>query len=94
MEITSLINDSDLSVQVQRLSQVEKGTALIFNCQMGRGRTTTGMVIATLIHLRRMGSSGNNLHSSKALCDLIEDSDSLCGKKGLIYDFHSANHVT
>lgn len=26
---------------------------------MGRGRTTTGMVIATLIYLNRIGASGN-----------------------------------
>ncbi|KAJ8573646.1 hypothetical protein K7X08_010157 [Anisodus acutangulus] len=31
---------------------------IIFNCQMGRGRTTTGMVIATLVYLNRIGSSG------------------------------------
>lgn len=28
--------------------------AIVFNCQMGRGRTTTGMVIASMILLRRM----------------------------------------
>jgi len=26
---------------------------------MGRGRTTTGMVIATLVYLNRIGASGN-----------------------------------
>ncbi|KAL2634189.1 hypothetical protein R1flu_005668 [Riccia fluitans] len=50
--------ERDFDLLVQRVSQVEKDTALIFNCQMGRGRTTTGMVIATLVHLRRAGSSG------------------------------------
>lgn len=30
----------------------EEGTALLFNCQMGRGRTTTAMVVASLVHLR------------------------------------------
>lgn len=26
---------------------------MVFNCQMGRGRTTTGMIIASLLHLRK-----------------------------------------
>jgi hypothetical protein len=50
--------ERDFDSLVQRLSQVEVGTKLVFNCQMGRGRTTTGMVIATLIHLRRVGALG------------------------------------
>lgn len=29
--------------------------ALVFNCQMGRGRTTTGMIIASLLHLHHRG---------------------------------------
>lgn len=49
------------------------GTKLVFNCQMGRGRTTTGMVVATLIHLRRIGATGSS-QLSKLLNDdvLIE----------------------
>lgn len=34
-------------------------TEIVFNCQMGRGRTTTGMVIATLIYINRIGASGS-----------------------------------
>lgn len=47
------------AVQVRRISQVDEETEIIFNCQMGRGRTTTGMVIATLVYLNRIGASGN-----------------------------------
>ena len=36
-----------------RLGNPPDGAALVFNCQMGRGRTTTGMVIASLLQLRR-----------------------------------------
>jgi hypothetical protein len=43
-------------VFVRRLWNVPPSTALIFNCQMGRGRTTTGMIIASLLLLRRMGA--------------------------------------
>ena len=38
---------------LQRCWDPPPGAALVFNCQMGRGRTTTGMVIASLLHLRR-----------------------------------------
>ncbi|KAJ0985221.1 hypothetical protein J5N97_003577 [Dioscorea zingiberensis] len=41
-----------------RISQADIDTEIVFNCQMGRGRTTTGMVIATLVYLNRIGASG------------------------------------
>jgi hypothetical protein len=48
--------DSDFEQLIQRLWNVPPDAALVFNCQMGRGRTTTGMVIATLVTLRRLGA--------------------------------------
>ncbi|GBF92770.1 paladin [Raphidocelis subcapitata] len=48
--------DSDFEVLVRRLWGVPPATALVFNCQMGRGRTTTGMIIGCLMLLRRMGA--------------------------------------
>jgi hypothetical protein len=48
--------DSDFELLIQRLWNVPPDAALVFNCQMGRGRTTTGMVIATLVTLRRLGA--------------------------------------
>lgn len=47
--------DNDFELLIGRLWNVPEGAALIFNCQMGRGRTTTGMIIASLLYLRRMG---------------------------------------
>jgi len=41
-----------------RLGDPPEGAALVFNCQMGRGRTTTGMVIAALLQLRRRMPTG------------------------------------
>jgi hypothetical protein len=38
---------------VHRINEVPEGAALMFNCQMGRGRTTTGMITAALLYLRR-----------------------------------------
>lgn len=35
-----------------RCAAADEGTALIFNCQMGRGRTTTAMIIASLVRAR------------------------------------------
>jgi hypothetical protein len=48
--------DSDFELFVRRLWDVPQSTALVFNCQMGRGRTTTGMIIGCLVLLRRMGA--------------------------------------
>eukprot|EP00878_Enallax_costatus_P006221 GHUV01006524.1.p1 GENE.GHUV01006524.1~~GHUV01006524.1.p1 ORF type:complete len:1656 (+),score=579.22 GHUV01006524.1:267-5234(+) len=48
--------DSDFELLIQRLWNVPLDAALVFNCQMGRGRTTTGMAIATLVTLRRLGA--------------------------------------
>ncbi|KAI9351265.1 inositol hexakisphosphate-domain-containing protein [Obelidium mucronatum] len=36
---------------VERLTVLESNTEAIFNCQMGRGRTTTGIVIACLLEM-------------------------------------------
>ncbi|XP_057966265.1 uncharacterized protein LOC131156522 isoform X4 [Malania oleifera] len=49
--------EQDFDILVHRISQVNINTEIIFNCQMGRGRTTTGMVIATLVYLNRTGAS-------------------------------------
>lgn len=35
------------------VSSAEQPAAFVFNCQMGRGRTTTGMVIASLVLLQK-----------------------------------------
>ncbi|XP_058738433.1 uncharacterized protein LOC131610490 [Vicia villosa] len=48
----------DFDILVHKISQADVKTEIIFNCQMGRGRTTTGMVIATLVYLNRIGASG------------------------------------
>jgi len=37
----------------------DTGALFIFNCQMGRGRTTTAMVIASLVYLRVHGGAHN-----------------------------------
>ncbi|XP_068660275.1 uncharacterized protein [Aristolochia californica] len=50
--------ERDFDLLVHRISRADINTDIIFNCQMGRGRTTTGMVIATLVYLNRIGASG------------------------------------
>ncbi|GAB4814185.1 hypothetical protein N2152v2_001231 [Parachlorella kessleri] len=45
--------DHDFELLIQRCWEPPAGAALVFNCQMGRGRTTTGMIIASLLHLRK-----------------------------------------
>ncbi|RZB43029.1 Paladin [Glycine soja] len=60
--------ERDFDILVHKISQADVNTEIIFNCQMGRGRTTTGMVIATLFYLNRIGASdmvegvSNQLH--------------------------------
>lgn len=60
MEICNLVSVW-FCYQVDRISRADLNTEIIFNCQMGRGRTTTGMVIATLIYFNRIGASGTSL---------------------------------
>ena len=45
--------EADFALLLQRLWTAPQGAALVFNCQMGRGRTSTGMIIATLVCLKR-----------------------------------------
>ncbi|CAI9276282.1 unnamed protein product [Lactuca saligna] len=50
--------EHDFDTLVDRISRADLKTEIIFNCQMGHGLITTGMVIATLIYLNRIGASG------------------------------------
>ncbi|GJM95803.1 hypothetical protein PR202_ga12581 [Eleusine coracana subsp. coracana] len=43
---------SDFDTIALNIAAASKDTAFVFNCQMGRGRTTTGTVIACLLKLR------------------------------------------
>eukprot|EP01018_Ginkgo_biloba_P008621 Gb_04877 [translate_table: standard] len=43
---------SDFGALAMKIASASKNTAFVFNCQMGRGRTTTGTVIACLVKLR------------------------------------------
>ncbi|CAA7030575.1 unnamed protein product [Microthlaspi erraticum] len=49
--------ETDFDTLIRKISQADINTEIIFNCQMGRGRTTTGMVIATLVYFKRTGAS-------------------------------------
>ncbi|KAF2324970.1 hypothetical protein GH714_021961 [Hevea brasiliensis] len=50
--------EQDFDILVDKIYRANLNKEIIFNCQMGRGRTTTGMVIATLVYLKRIGASG------------------------------------
>ena len=43
---------SDFDALAIKIASASRNTAFVFNCQMGRGRTTTGTVIACLVKLR------------------------------------------
>ncbi|XP_021769913.1 paladin-like isoform X2 [Chenopodium quinoa] len=77
--------ESDFDVLVNKISQVDLSTEVIFNCQMGRGRTTTGMVIATLIYFNRIGASGiPRSNSIGRVSDLSCNADNLLSSEEAI----------
>lgn len=43
----------DFEILMRKSWDIDEGDAIVFNCQMGRGRTTTGMCIACMILLRK-----------------------------------------
>ncbi|XP_057829529.2 uncharacterized protein LOC131040594 isoform X1 [Cryptomeria japonica] len=75
--------ERDFDLLVHRVLQADINTEIMFNCQMGRGRTTTGMVIGTLVYLHRSGASGiprtnsmgRVLESESDIIDDISDSE-------------------
>jgi len=42
-------SEASFDAMVQELKDLSPETAMVFNCQMGKGRTTTGMIVATLM---------------------------------------------
>lgn len=69
--------ERDFVVLQRRIWDKPPDTALIFNCQMGRGRTTTGMIIGSLLLLRQHTSSlpsasqGKNLQALVSCCSRV-----------------------
>ncbi|CAA7038970.1 unnamed protein product [Microthlaspi erraticum] len=49
---------------IQKISQADNTTDIVFNCQTGRGHTTMGMVVATLIYFKRTGALGSRENES------------------------------
>ena len=41
--------ECDFDAMLSELKGTDANTACVFNCQMGKGRTTTGMIVACLI---------------------------------------------
>ena len=41
--------DKDFDAALSAMRNTDPDTACIFNCQMGKGRTTTGMILAVLL---------------------------------------------
>eukprot|EP00271_Cylindrocystis_brebissonii_P022366 TRINITY_DN8584_c2_g1_i1.p1 TRINITY_DN8584_c2_g1~~TRINITY_DN8584_c2_g1_i1.p1 ORF type:complete len:1580 (+),score=309.80 TRINITY_DN8584_c2_g1_i1:485-5224(+) len=62
--------ERDFDLLVANLSKAGGDVAQLFNCQMGRGRTTTGMIVATLLHLRR---NSTGLPSQASGVELADD---------------------
>jgi len=60
----------DFGVLIGRAWGPPPGAALVFNCQMGRGRTTTGMIIASLLHLQALARPPNSAGEAVSCCEL------------------------
>ena len=59
---TQAPKDADFDRIVAQVASASRGTAFVFNCQMGRGRTTTGMIIASLAILQQSGAVAAAAH--------------------------------
>ena len=59
--------ECDFDAMLSELKGADTNTACVFNCQMGKGRTTTGMIVACLI--RDVLSSKRPSYPSKKVCD-------------------------
>eukprot|EP00210_Caulerpa_lentillifera_P000523 g506.t1 len=70
----------DFDLLIQRCWSQNRNTSLIFNCQMGRGRTTTGMIIASLLHLRQSPSFPTDI--STKLHTTVQEEKSSSLKQG------------
>jgi hypothetical protein len=57
----------------RRCAAADEGTALVFNCQMGRGRTTTAMIIAALVRCRLHAAPQQHSAPSAAAASGSED---------------------
>ena len=53
--------EADLDAILDVLRQKGPNTACVFNCQMGKGRTTTGMILACLVKGNTFDSSILNM---------------------------------
>lgn len=65
-------DDADIDELVDTLKDVPPDEELIFNCHAGEGRTTTAMVLASIVRNARAGKS-DNLIKDKALRDDIKE---------------------
>lgn len=52
--------ERDFDLIMSALRDAGSSSAVVFNCQLGRGRATTGMVIATMIERARIGGLDGN----------------------------------
>lgn len=69
------------------LTALRKGAACVWNCQMGRGRTTTGMVIAALVST--IAQRGNEIFTSTDMNASITNQWNASGSNN--HDFGSAS---
>ncbi|KAL6009024.1 hypothetical protein ACLOJK_022251 [Asimina triloba] len=77
---------SDFDTLASNIASASKDTAFVFNCQMGRGRTTTGTVIACLIKLRLDYGRPLKMHLVPVPCEEVDSDSSSSEETGIEND--------
>lgn len=67
--------DGDLDELVNALKDADPDSPLIFNCHAGQGRTTTAMVIASILRRAKNGEQGDLLKEEALREDIKEQGD-------------------
>ncbi|XP_010515498.1 PREDICTED: paladin-like isoform X2 [Camelina sativa] len=69
-------NETDFDALFSKICQAaDNNTEIVFNCQMGSGLTTTGMVIATLVYYKRIGASDRRFPRNNSSGRIFNDGE-------------------
>lgn len=87
----------DFDEIVQRMKDVDPDTPVIFNCQAGRGRTTTALIAAGLVRRAKEGESGKSITKHRSVHNKIMEVvdkyyNAITGKKPDEADFKNGEY--
>ncbi len=87
----------DFDEIVQRMKDVDPDTPVIFNCQAGRGRTTTALIAAGLVRRAKEGEAGKSITKHRSVHNKIMEVvdryyNAITGKKPDEADFKNGEY--